>query len=429
MKKSIGLLSLILLAGCGGGGGGAGTGAGTAANAGMLSGTTAVGAPVNQGRVTVIDATGKVVGSALTSATGSYSLSLAAGAVAPFMLELTGGSYTDMTVTPAVVRALPAPLHGVANGAGIANITPLTEMVVAHALTASPAATFATCSNTPALCTLSATMTPTKVQLAHDHLLAALQSVVNQVVAAVGSGSVTNFLTQSFVANSVTPMDVLLDTLKPAVNVVSGEPQMTLRTNGLNYVFALTPAGSAVAAMGAPAASAVVSAGVVNLPGVAAAVARNNQVVMANQAGTAISLVAAEFVAAHNNERALVGVSGVTYSTVLEASAQSWVNQLKATNNCGLLHSAGGYGENLYAIWGATATPTRVVAAWAAEKSAYNYATNTCAAGSVCGHYTQIVWRNTTQIGCAQATCPANQQQVWACQYNPPGNYVGQKPY
>lgn len=427
MKKSIGLLSLLLLAGCGGGGGGGV--ASTAANAGMLSGTAAVGAPVNQGSITVVDATGKVVGSTLTSAAGSYSLTLAAGAVAPLMLELTGGSYTDRTVTPVVVKALPAPLHAVANGAGIANITPLTEMVVAHALSASPAATFATCSNTPALCTISATMTPAKVQLAHDHLLAALQTVVNQVVAAVGSGSITNFLTQSFVANSVTPMDVLLDTLKPAVKVVAGEPQMTLSSNGLNYVFALTPAGAAAAAMGAPVASSVVSAGLVNLPSVPAAVAKNNQVVMANQAGAAISPIAAEFVTAHNNARALVGVPGVTYSTVLEASAQAWVNQLKATNNCGLLHSTGGYGENLYAIWGGTATPTQVVASWTAEKPAYNYATNTCAVGSTCGHYTQIVWRNTTQIGCALATCPAISQQVWACQYNPPGNYVGQKPY
>jgi pathogenesis-related protein 1 len=45
----------------------------------------------------------------------------------------------------------------------------------------------------------------------------------------------------------------------------------------------------------------------------------------------------------------------------------------------------------------------------------------------VCGHYTQIVWRDTTSVGCAAQSCP--QGEIWVCDYSPPGNYVGQHPY
>ena len=48
-----------------------------------------------------------------------------------------------------------------------------------------------------------------------------------------------------------------------------------------------------------------------------------------------------------------------------------------------------------------------------------------------CGHYTQVVWRNTTEIGCGVATCKegALTWDIWICNYAPPGNIAGQKPY
>jgi len=46
-----------------------------------------------------------------------------------------------------------------------------------------------------------------------------------------------------------------------------------------------------------------------------------------------------------------------------------------------------------------------VVSAWAGEAQDYQYATNTCAAGKECGHYTQIVWRGTLRAGCAHRVC------------------------
>jgi pathogenesis-related protein 1 len=68
------------------------------------------------------------------------------------------------------------------------------------------------------------------------------------------------------------------------------------------------------------------------------------------------------------------------------------------------------------------------VDAWGSEKKDYNRASNTCARGKMCGHYTQVVWRTTTDIGCARAVC-SDQSQVWVCNYAPPGNWRGQRPF
>lgn len=151
---------------------------------------------------------------------------------------------------------------------------------------------------------------------------------------------------------------------------------------------------------------------------------------------TASGVQPSDIVAAHNMWRAQVGVAGLTYSDTLAASAQVWANHLKTTNNCNMQHSTGGtVGENLYwaSAWSNGAVQNvksaDVVNAWGGEKADYTYTTNTCAAGKVCGHYTQVVWKNTTSVGCGMAVCDSPKNQVWVCQYSPAGNYVGQKPY
>lgn len=142
-----------------------------------------------------------------------------------------------------------------------------------------------------------------------------------------------------------------------------------------------------------------------------------------------------EMVAAHNIWRAQVGVEGVTYSETLAASAQAWADNLKTTRNCNMQHSHGKEGENLYWAGAWSNGPAQdvkskeVVDAWASEQKDYSYASNSCAAGKVCGHYTQVVWKNTTTIGCGMAQCDNPKNQVWVCQYLPAGNWVGEKPY
>lgn len=133
-----------------------------------------------------------------------------------------------------------------------------------------------------------------------------------------------------------------------------------------------------------------------------------------------------DYIAAHNQARAAVGVGPVVWDPTVAAYAQSYANQRRA--DCRLVHSSGPYGENIFWGSGKEWSGIEAVNSWVSEKQWYNYASNTCAAGRVCGHYTQVVWRNSVRIGCARVKC--NNGAIFiTCNYSPPGNYVGQRPY
>ncbi|MDE3198947.1 MAG: hypothetical protein KGN84_21540, partial [Acidobacteriota bacterium] len=114
----------------------------------------------------------------------------------------------------------------------------------------------------------------------------------------------------------------------------------------------------------------------------------------------AASPVERGFLEAHNRLRAGVHVPPLTWSDKLADAADHWARTLLAEN--AFRHSRGlPYGENLFDVTGAAASPDLVVADWASEVRDYNYRTNQCR--DVCGHYTQIVWRGTQRVGCAVA--------------------------
>ena len=119
-----------------------------------------------------------------------------------------------------------------------------------------------------------------------------------------------------------------------------------------------------------------------------------------------------------------MGVPPIRWSDNLAAVAQTWANTLLKRGQFSHQENTG-YGENLFEIKGGPATPEDVVHDWASESVDYDYPSNRCR--SVCGHYTQLVWRSTTEVGCAVAR--GGGREVWVCEYNPPGNFVGQKPY
>ncbi|XP_074557180.1 pathogenesis-related protein 1A-like [Curcuma longa] len=133
-----------------------------------------------------------------------------------------------------------------------------------------------------------------------------------------------------------------------------------------------------------------------------------------------------DFVDAHNSARAAVGVGPVSWDDTVAAYAQSYAEQ--RIGDCQLVHSGGPYGENLFGGSGADFTAADAVGLWVGEQQYYDYDSNSCAAGQVCGHYTQVVWRSSTAIGCARVQCNSGGIFI-ICNYNPPGNFAGQRPY
>ena len=145
-----------------------------------------------------------------------------------------------------------------------------------------------------------------------------------------------------------------------------------------------------------------------------------------------------QILATHNEARRQVGVSDLAWSGDLADSAQAWAETLIARDRVehspsDVLQNAN-RGENIaaYRTTGRSASytaATRAAQGWVDERVYYDSAANRCASGQLCGHYTQVVWANTTAVGCGMARSADEKQEVWVCHYNPGGNVVGQRPY
>lgn len=134
-----------------------------------------------------------------------------------------------------------------------------------------------------------------------------------------------------------------------------------------------------------------------------------------------------QFLAPQNAARSALGMSPLVWDQNLARYAQWYANQRRS--DCELKHSNGAYGENIFWGSGNGWTPAEAAAAWVAERRWYNYRSNSCGGGQECGHYTQIVWRTTRRVGCARVNCVGGRGVFMTCNYDPPGNFIGEKPY
>jgi pathogenesis-related protein 1 len=139
-----------------------------------------------------------------------------------------------------------------------------------------------------------------------------------------------------------------------------------------------------------------------------------------------------EIVRAHNAWRRRVGVLPLRWAANLAATAQARAEYL-AAHGCVFEHGLlpEDVGENLYRAGPLhteglkdelfVVTATQVVDTWGAESADYSPVHDTCAWNRQCGHYTQIVWTTTEEVGCGMSVCPTL-GQVWVCNYRPKGN-------
>ncbi|KAG7085363.1 hypothetical protein E1B28_002926 [Marasmius oreades] len=127
---------------------------------------------------------------------------------------------------------------------------------------------------------------------------------------------------------------------------------------------------------------------------------------------------------AHNSFRAQHGAAALQWSNTLAAAAQKWVDKCQFQHSGG---AVGPYGENLAAGTGGF-NGVAGVKLWTDE--AKDYDPN----NPQPSHFTQVVWKNTKEVGCAIKNCPNlfdgkfPDAQFLVCEYNPPGNVIGQFP-
>jgi hypothetical protein len=136
---------------------------------------------------------------------------------------------------------------------------------------------------------------------------------------------------------------------------------------------------------------------------------------------------------AHNHERASLGLEPLSWNPALAQSAQRWADHLASTGR--FEHAPENpylpEGENLWAGTKGYFSPEAMVDAWVREKRYFRPGTfpDNSTTGRVedVGHYTQVVWRATSEVGCAQAA--SKSEDILVCRYAEAGNYRGEQPF
>ncbi|ODO10172.1 hypothetical protein I350_02401 [Cryptococcus amylolentus CBS 6273] len=164
----------------------------------------------------------------------------------------------------------------------------------------------------------------------------------------------------------------------------------------------------------------------INLTTIVALLASASAVIAAPAPAQADSDIAARdtqstWLTMHNNYRAQHGAKALTWNSTLASYAQTYANK------CVFKHSGGKYGENLAA--GVGYDDAALFKGWTDESSAYSSSNPTAS------HFTQVVWKSSTQLGCYKASCAdgtiftgygTSDYVVCECEYSPAGNVIGQ---
>jgi hypothetical protein len=136
---------------------------------------------------------------------------------------------------------------------------------------------------------------------------------------------------------------------------------------------------------------------------------------------------------AHNAERAKLGIAPLRWNPALALSAQRWADRLATTGRFEHAPENRGApeGENLWAGTRGYFAPEAMVDAWVREKKYFQPGLfpNNSTTGDVedVGHYTQLVWRATGEVGCARAASAS--EDILVCRYAEAGNYIGERPF
>jgi uncharacterized protein YkwD len=133
---------------------------------------------------------------------------------------------------------------------------------------------------------------------------------------------------------------------------------------------------------------------------------------------------------AHNQPRAELGLAPLRWNDGLAADAAIWARQLGRQRR--LEHERQhGEGENLWMGTAGGFSYEQMVGSWAGERALYRHGVfpevSTTGSWHDVGHYTQMVWRDTTEVGCAMAYDHGWDYLV--CRYTPAGNWIGQRAY
>ncbi|GAA0329525.1 hypothetical protein GCM10009087_44660 [Sphingomonas oligophenolica] len=149
------------------------------------------------------------------------------------------------------------------------------------------------------------------------------------------------------------------------------------------------------------------------------------------QAARGSALLRHAMIEGHNDARAAVGVPPLAWNATLAADAQAYATELARTGRFEHSREPRGRtpeGENLWTGTRGAYRYEEMVGHWVDEGRYYRPRPtpdfSTTGRWEDVAHYTEIIWRGTTEFGCAAASNATDDYVV--CRYTPPGNVVGQ---
>lgn len=151
--------------------------------------------------------------------------------------------------------------------------------------------------------------------------------------------------------------------------------------------------------------------------------------------GAALPSLEQRLLYTHNTERARADVPAMRWDSALAADARVWAHHLAATGQFEHFEEFSddpeAQGENLWMGTRGAFAPETMVSHWIEEKKDYRPGVfpNNSRTGDLndVGHYTQVMWRDTTRVGCAIIANARNEYLV--CRYAASGNVIGERPF
>jgi pathogenesis-related protein 1 len=121
-----------------------------------------------------------------------------------------------------------------------------------------------------------------------------------------------------------------------------------------------------------------------------------------------------EILVAHNRIRASVGLAPLRWDCGIATTAQAWAAKAVAGHN-----EYTPYGENIFVAMDGAEKVSTATDRWDSEKADWTNKPGTCAPGKTCTHYTQMVWRSATKIGCGvNRSGPDKWKTILVCNYD-----------
>uniref|UniRef100_A0A3P9J3J9 SCP domain-containing protein n=1 Tax=Oryzias latipes TaxID=8090 RepID=A0A3P9J3J9_ORYLA len=126
-----------------------------------------------------------------------------------------------------------------------------------------------------------------------------------------------------------------------------------------------------------------------------------------------------EFLETHNAYRALHGAPPLTYNSKMCSEAQKWADECLRIHTLGHSETKDGENMSLHSVFCWYVSGKDAVDAWYSEIKDYNFKKPGFKSGT--GHFTQVVWKESKELGLGMAT--DGRMAFVVGQYRPPGNF------